>query len=252
MKKVFFFVEGQTESIFIDKLLNEYIGNHNLELKIHKYVGQYQIKKVLVRENPTAIYEVRIYDVSSSGSTVISKIKETAESILKNKGYDFIIGLHDLYRTKINGKNIERSEKKKVMDAFMKLFQNKDFYDRIKYVLAIMEIEAWFLMDAKMFCKIDSSLTHNFIKEKLGYDLINDDLESYKHPSKIIDEIFHLCGKSYKKHKDESYRISHNLDYADLCCSNELINKVESWKYFLNCINLVFELGCDTRLQSKV
>ncbi|MBF0465511.1 MAG: DUF4276 family protein [Nitrospirae bacterium] len=239
MKKIAFFVEGQTEAIFLENFLLAYMGYHNLELERCKYIGQY-LTKVTMLENPNAIYEVLIYDVSGD-SSVASKIKERAESMIKVNGYDYIIGLHDLYHIKINEEKIKKEEKKKVIGAFRKLFKNKDYYERIILVLAIMEIEAWFLMDSKMFCKIESLLTHNFIKKELGYDLINDNPESYPHPTKIIDKIYHLCGKSYDKHKDDSYKIAYNLDYTDLCLNGEYRNKVESWRYFLDCINLVFE-----------
>ncbi|QWR77279.1 DUF4276 family protein [Candidatus Magnetomonas plexicatena] len=240
MKKIYFFVEGQTEAIFVEQFLLAYMGYHNLKLERHKYISQYMSEKVIMRENPNAKYEVRIYDVGGD-SNVTSKIKEKAESLIKDNGYDYIVGLHDLYRVKIDGEKIKKEEKKKIIEAFKKLFKNKDSYDKIKYVLAIMETEAWFLMDYKMFCKIDGALIPSFIKNELGYDLINDNPESYGHPTNIIDKIYHLCGKKYGKHEDDSYKIAYNLDYTDLCCNNEYRNKVSSWNYFLDCIDLVFE-----------
>ncbi|MBF0519967.1 MAG: DUF4276 family protein [Nitrospirae bacterium] len=233
MKKIAFFAEGQTEAVFVEQFLNEYIGDYNLDLQTSRFVSRNLIRKVIERKNPYAVCEVQIFNAGGD-SAVQSRIRERAESMIKNNGYDYIIGLRDLYPK-------ERKQKKEIIEAFEKLFKKRDFYDRIKLVLAIMEIEAWFLMDYKMFCKIDSLLTHNFIKKELGYDLINDNPESYTHPTKIIDKIFHLCGKSYEKHKDDSYKIAYNLDYADLCCNKEYRNKVESWRYFMDCINLVFE-----------
>ena len=59
-----------------------------------------------------------------------------------------------------------------------------------------MEIEAWFLADHSLFSKIDESLTPEYIKTKLGLDLINDDPEKEcRHPAKDIDNI--LCLKDY-------------------------------------------------------
>ena len=48
--------------------------------------------------------------------------------------------------------------------------------------------------------KFDSNCTASFINEKLEYDLINDDPEiTYNHPSAVLNEIFQLIDREYRK-----------------------------------------------------
>jgi len=230
--KIAFFVEGQTERIFVEKFLGEYFGIHNIEILIQKNLGYRGIELIGERKSLNARYYVLIFDASGDGS-ITSAVKERAEKMINESGYSFIIALHDLYRN-------ERSQKKSVIEAFYKLFDSYLFKHQIKLILAIMEIEAWFLADYNLFSRINPEMTNAAIKEKLGYDLANDNSELYEHPSSIINEIFRLYGKSYKKRKDDSYKIAYNIDYNYMCCSEDILNKITSWKFFLNSINTCF------------
>ena len=66
--------------------------------------------------------------------------------------------------------------------------------------------------------------------------MIDKNLESYNHPAEIINKIYKLCGMKYKKRERQTYNIVYNIDFNFLC-SDEIIEKVKSWKYFVNCID---------------
>jgi hypothetical protein len=97
-----------------------------------------------------------------------------------------------------------------------------------------MEIEAWFLADHNLFGHIDNSLTPQYIWEQLKYDLLQDDPETaYDHPAKIIEKIYDLVNKQYKKREKEAYKIAESLNYEYLCLDLREKKKIASFFLFL-------------------
>ena len=82
----------------------------------------------------------------------------------------------------------------------------------------------------------DNIATPNFIKNKLNIDIVNKNPESHPHPSEVINKIYNLFGKKYKKTEKQSYEIVNNIDF-DFLYSDEIIQKVKSWGYFIDVIN---------------
>ena len=66
--------------------------------------------------------------------------------------------------------------------------------------------------------------------------MLNNNPESYRHPSEIINKIYKLIGMKYKKKEKQTFNIVNNIDFEFLC-SDEIIEKMTSWKYFLDCID---------------
>lgn len=232
LKKIAIFVEGQTESIFVEKFLIEYWGYSKIELELQKYLGTKGIKLLGKRKNPYAEFYVLIFDVGGDG-TVVTALKERAESMIGYSGYSYILALQDLFPRK-------RDEKKIVLETFKKIFQGYLFAEQLKLILAIMEIEAWFLADYNLFNRIFPQVTIELIKEKLGIDLIDENPESYYHPSSLINQIYNIFGERYKKREKQSYQIVHNIDLPFLICTEQVLNRVSSFKYFIDCIDKSF------------
>lgn len=67
-----------------------------------------------------------------------------------------------------------------------------------------------------------------------------DNPESYGHPSGTVDKIFQLFGQRYRKREKQSYRIVYKLDFGFLVCTDDILRKVTSWRYFLACIDESF------------
>ncbi len=233
MKKIAIFVEGQTERIFLVKFLSEYLGVHKIEIRMEKNLGKKGIKFVGMRRNPYADYFFLVYDISGDGN-VVSALKERAEHMIKNAGYTAILALRDLYP-------LLREEKGKVAAAFKKMFMGYSFSDRVKLVLAVMEIEAWFLGDYRLFERLRPGLTAEYIKQRLGIDLVGDDPESYHHPSEKMNDIFKLFDDKYRKREKQAHRIAENLDYNYLICSDEVLGKLSSFYYFIHCLEQSLE-----------
>ncbi|MBF0537874.1 MAG: DUF4276 family protein [Nitrospirae bacterium] len=225
--RIAFFVEGQTERIFVEKFLYEYIGFDNFELEILCYKGQAVIK------NPGARFYIVIHDVGGDGN-LFNTIEEQAEKMLKDSDYSYIIGLRDLYNPKHPDLH---SRKQEIRDELIKLFYKRfdkcDYKHTIKLVIAVMEIEAWFLLDKGCFDRITKK------PEEVSKILDKENTEEYDHPAKVVDKIYWLSGNAYGKHEDDSYRITHNLDYNFLC-SDATKARSDSWHCFVECVDNCF------------
>ena len=277
MNNIAFFVEGQTEKIFIEQLLKNVIAEEKLNfIKLDNLADLYRIIKNKTQNdnNGYGKYNILIYNVGANNNTVASSILEAGRELLEK--YNIIFAICDLYekclkredkkrvlnslynsinrmwfvitddiidtvfdgitsRQKLELKSIKDKKFTKkilinklnsfklhrnVIDEILKpMEQNKSKFEKnIVVILAVMETEAWFLADYNLFSKINPLLTSKYIKQELGKDLIKDDPEEdYDKPTKLIKDIYNLVGKKYKKHEDDSYEITHRINYDYLC-----------------------------------
>ncbi len=229
MLKVGIFVEGQTERIFVEKLLDEYLTHPYITIEAVRLLGnEVSIVKKQNTHSGTQYYFL-IHDVSGDGR-VVSALLERAPGMITEKNYKRLLALRDLYPWK-------RQEKLEVINSINNEFKRHSFGHKLRIILAVMEIEAWFLADYNLFSRVNQKLSPNFIKDKLKIDLFRDNPELYDRPATIVDRIFRLSGEKYKKREKQSYKICYNIDYAFLCCSDEVHQKISSFKYFLRCID---------------
>ena len=83
-------------------------------------------------------------------------------------------------------------------------------------IVAIDEIEAWFLAVPDFFKAYDETLSIEKINECLGYKLQDVPVESISHPASAIHKVLTSVGLSYKKRAGDSHKISGKLDYESL------------------------------------
>ncbi len=229
MVKIGIFVEGQTERIFVVRFLSEFLGGEHKFSRIErKNLGSKGTILLTKRDFPKAKYYILIFDSAGDGN-VIPTLRDRAENMVNKEGYHYLLAVEDLY-------DRPKNKKKKVEQSFVNAVSHFSFRDKLSFILAIMEIEAWFIADYNIFCRIGKIATPEFIKNKLNIDLINQNPESHRHPSEIVNKIYNLFGQQYKKTEKQSYEIVNNIDYNFLY-SDEIIKKVKSWGYFVNCIN---------------
>ncbi|MDR1882585.1 MAG: DUF4276 family protein [Prevotella sp.] len=212
MKRIAFFVEGQTEQIFVNRLIREILGTRQINIIQKQFRGGVNIPKVEIVKNSSFSrnpeYEALIFDCGSD-NRVKSEILDNMETLRKN-GYEMIIGLRDLYPLPID--DLEKLEKG-LRFLPRKLKDDARYFD---IIIAVHEIEAWFLAEASHFRKIDKRLTGRFIKEKLGFDPYTDDPQSRVHPAKDLDNIYRLAGKSYTKRYNATIRVVNKLDFNNI------------------------------------
>jgi hypothetical protein len=207
-KKLAIFVEGQTERIFIVRLLQEIAGYKQVSIVLNKVSGgknNLKIQSLKLNFIEEAPFFILLYDCGSN-SRVFSVIGKEHRK-LSESGYEKIIGLRDLYPDPLEKREIVENGNK----GFLKPFQKNGI--PISVVLAIMEIEAWFLGEYSFLAKIDSCLTSDFILQNLGFDISTVDVEKIPHPSEHLDRIYKLIQRNYDKSKATVEEIVSYLNY---------------------------------------
>ncbi|NCR28492.1 MAG: DUF4276 family protein [Microcystis aeruginosa LE13-04] len=233
-KKLAIFVEGQTERIFITRLLQEIAGYKKVSVEVYQVRGDKANRKIQpLKSNliEVAPFFILLYDCGCD-SHVLSDIKKQHNS-LTNNGYEKILGLRDLYPEPLKN----RTQVENGIKGFLKTFQKNGI--PISMILVIMEIEAWFLGEYSFLTKIDSCLTSNFILHNLGFDLNVLDVEQIPHPSEALNKIYQLIQRSYDKSETTVEEIASLLNYEFMYL--HLVDKIKQLKQLIDAINLFLQ-----------
>jgi hypothetical protein len=245
MKKIAFFVEGQTEQLFINKILREIAGEKNIAINLLILRGGAKTSRMetVLPHNPKYAnpsnpkYQALIYDCGGDNydgagklkSEIVSDIVDMRESLLK-QGYAEIIGLRDLYPMALT--DLHKLEK----GLQFKLLQGATTLP-CSIIVAVREIEDWFLAECKHYTCIHTSLVLDATQiASLGFNPYTDDL-TLRNSTAAADlhHIYQLVGKAYSKTKNNVERTVECLDYANLYLHvrhkiaklNELISKID-------------------------
>ena len=208
MKRMAFFVEGQTEQIFVNRLIRYLLGPKQTNI-IQKKLrgGTNSPKESLTRHMSLARqpdYEVLIVDCGAD-NRVKSEMLENLENLHENN-YHYLIGLRDLYPLPL-----EELEKLQKGLQFLPP-RLKKLSARFEIVIAVREIETWFLAETTHYQKIDKKLTGEFIQKKLGFNPEVVDPIARKHPADDLNNIYRLAGQSYTKKYSQTIKMVHSLD----------------------------------------
>lgn len=234
MKKIAFFVEGQTEQVFINRLVKEIIGYNNLTVLLKKITGGTNApKREFVRNYSISLkseYTALIYDCGSD-NRVKSEILDNINS-LREAGYTCIVGLRDLYPLSIE----ELPRLEKGLKFLPYPLKKKDCPFDI--VIAVREVETWFLAETSHFQKVNKSLTGRFIEKHLGFNPDTVNPISREHPSEDINRIYKLVGRSYTKKYWQVEKLVNRLDFNKIrkdlrykiSSLDELITTIERFK----------------------
>ncbi len=228
MKRLAIFVEGQTEKIFVRKLLEEIAGKSNIAIVEQDIVGKQGSRiTVLKMSDPITSqtkYYVLVYN-SGGDSSVVSDIRDQYSSLVAS-GYSKVIGLRDIYPIP--------SAQKNALESGLQYALPKGTVPA-HIVLAVMEIEAWFIAEWKHFAKINPNLTTALIQAALGFNPETDDVEKRNHPAEDLHQIYQLVGRAYRKQRSQVNTIVSNLDYEFLYF--QIVNTVPSFGKFIGHIN---------------
>jgi hypothetical protein len=200
------FVEGQTELIFVECLLFAIFGHQHLRIeRQQQYGGLYH--EIGIRGAPPAntFYSVLLVNCACDGK-VLSAIEERAGR-LRNAGYDRILGLYDIYPRPSDE-----------LEEIYELTANRlvSLPLPCKIVIAVREIEAWFIADTEHFGRYNPSLTSAFIQQNIGIDIAHLDVEQIRHPAALLKKIYSLVGDTYDKKTREAHRVVAALNYEYL------------------------------------
>jgi len=226
-KKIACFVEGQTEQLFVERLFQEIAGHKKISIETYKFKGGKTNRKIQTLKLSTiknSPFIVLLYDCGNDAH-VVSDIRKQHQSLTK-KGYEKILGLRDLYPKPLGKKEEIETGIRGILRPLQKIGVP------ISVILAVMEIEAWFLAEWHYFDKLDSRLTPDFILQELNLDLINTDVEKRPHPTEDLKDIYRLVSRKYDKNEKASQEIINNLDYEFLYV--DLVKSVNQLKRFID------------------
>lgn len=211
MNKLAVFVEGQTEQLFVRGLIQAVAGRHNVAISTRRasHGGESGLPRRFVllesSDAPGKQFSVLIVD-SGTDIRVASDIRDQYESLVKAE-YSLVLGLRDVYPW-------QRSEIPLIRSAVDRFLPKGSV--AVDVVLAIMEIEAWFLAEHTHFERVDSRITLEMVNGAVGGDVQTIDVEDIAHPSETLNIIYKTVGRSYRKRKDQVSDIVDALDYARL------------------------------------
>ena len=197
MKKMVVFVEGGTESSFVEKLLLEIAGEKNIRIQKHKSRGGGKYRKttsLVGKSGETGItkYFARIVDCGGD-ERVRSVLVENYTSLCSEK-FEMIIGLRDV-RGDVEGEKRTFADVPRVgrwMSHGVPTTPIKPLF-----ILAVMETEAWFLAEHTHFARINPSITLDSAITAIGCDLSTENIEHRPTPAEDLDLIYRTAGERY-------------------------------------------------------
>jgi hypothetical protein len=212
VKKLAIFVEGQTERVFIERLLSEVIGTRHL--RIESYVaaggGSAGVRALnliqVVDPISDAKFLATIVDCGSDGR-VRSDIADRYNSLVA-ADYSAIVGVRDVYP------DVSHADIPKLRTGLQLGLKQAPI--KVLFVLGVMEIESWFLSEFTHFPRLDSRLTPAVILRHLGFDPQTDDMQLRLHPASDLNDAYHIAGRAYDKSRKRIQKTVDLLDYAHL------------------------------------
>lgn len=229
MKQVVFVVEGQTEQVFIQN----FIGNlvtlldcHILHQKYHKG----ELRTVTSRGVEINQACILITIINAEGDDSVSSFIEDRLEGFKKQGVVAVYGLRDRF----SGDSKKPKLNIPFIDKYFKRLQNEWGFT-IELIVAIEEVEAWFLAVPYFFEKIDEKLTTEKLVEILGEGFFSKSVEEIAHPAAIIAKVFETVGKKYRKRLDDAHAITDALDYNSLYF--EKSENIATLKRLVNALN---------------
>ncbi len=194
MKKLAIFVEGYTELQFVNSLLEKIAGEHSIRIEQRQIRGGTNARRTMAlvkaaKPDDGQKYYVLLFDCGGD-RLVKDRIREEHEG-LSNKQFLKIIGIRDVRP------DYTYAEIPKLEAGLPKYI--KTSLIPVEFILSVMELEAWFLAEFNHFPKIDPVITIPKIKETLGFDPENDDMEIRSEPTNDLIACYAIAGKAYEK-----------------------------------------------------
>lgn len=236
------FVEGQTESIFIESLLREYFGSTKLQTK--KITQRGRVKTVSfasLKDTDQSADHLCFVVETPNDETVLSRLKENCPGMRK-EGVSAFFALRDLKCEQYANHG----------DALIERLRSRvrgfGLGDNVFVHFAKMETEAWFLAAPSFLSRIDATLTLSRVVEETGVDLVaKDPQEGIRSPAAFLDKVMRIANRRYDKHRDEVYGIVSKLDWEELCLEARNRGKISFFFRFLDDLDRTLTTACPAR-----
>jgi hypothetical protein len=209
--KIAIFVEGQTEQLFAERLIEEIAGRKRVTITKRRAVGggQSGARKITTLETSNGVnnrYFAVLVDCGAD-NRVKSDIRDNYDKLV-DAGFGFIIGIRDVYP------DFSHSEIPKLRSGLN--YKLKTVPVQVLFVLGIMEIEAWFMSEYTHFERLNAELTIPRIRTQFGFDPSHDNLELRDRPAEDLKRIYSLANISYDKKKANTSLTLNTLSYETL------------------------------------
>jgi len=221
MKKLAIFAEGGTECCFVEKLLRSVTTAKDIRIEHVKMKGggrhapRHSTRIEIDAESDTQKYYILIVDCRND-ERVQSDIRDQYSALCK-RGYNAIIGIRDVYPK-------SAAELPELTLYLYYKIPTKPISPVI--VLAVMEVEAWFLAEHTHFLRINETLTLEVVRQTLAFDPSSEEVEQRPHPSDDLNLVYQVAGEKYVKEPAIIQRTVDALDCDRLYL--ELPPKIES------------------------
>lgn len=203
MKKIAFFVEGQTEMMFVHNFLRDYLQGKSIKFDKYKIRKNKIIVIQCERIGEDEEYNISIFDVGNDEG-VFGAVSERSEQLITQHGYSYIFGIRDLYPGKIE--NLEG-----MIQRFANMAKSKNLEENTYYAIAVQELEGWFFLDHHCICRYNDRVPTEEIIQRLG-DGLNFP-EQIAHPASLLNSILSKYGSGYDKKKSECHGITNAIDF---------------------------------------
>lgn len=208
MNRLAIFVEGNSEVLFINKLITKIAGIRKVRIDNLVIRGGTKTPKTMVltatQPNTGQQFYVIIIDCGGDNS-VKTRIIEEHNGFTKI-GYSKIIGVRDVRPNFVHA-DIPKLETNLTSYIDKKLIP-------VEFILCVMELESWFLAESTHFERIDPAITVEAIKNTLGFNPSSENMELRLHPADDLHKCYSIGGKSYKK--GQVKRTVDALDYENI------------------------------------
>lgn len=194
MRRLAFFVEGYSEVLFIEKLIEEIAGKNNVTIERGYVKGGKSCPKQLTvinakSSNSGCAYYVLILNCQGDHQVKTRMMEEHCS--FSRLGYEKIIGIRDVRPT------FQYSEIPRLEGSLNGGFDAALIPAEI--ILSVMEIESLFLGETTHFEKVEPALTVEAIKSTLGFDPTIEDMQLRPAPADDLANCYAIVGKVYDK-----------------------------------------------------
>lgn len=211
MHKLGIFVEGQTELLFVERLLQEIANANQLTMELFGASGGASgpLRMTYLRgcRSADAKHYVQIVNCQSDGN--VKPYIRDRYAQLAGANFWGAIGLRDVFP-------LSSAQVPYLRSALPQGIQTKPV--KVEFILGVMEIEAWFIAETSHFLRLSPILTSANIAAHVGFDPAVIDLQTRLNPAADLNSIYHLAGLAYTKRQKNCMRTVDNLDCARLYC----------------------------------
>lgn len=223
MKKIAFFVEGQTEQIFIEWLFRKIVDIKQDALSLHivleKFTGKGKPPKSVypkLQNSPNPTHYILVFDCSNDEG-VRHRILEQYPSLISS-GYSKVVGLRDLHPRPIS--ELETVENEIYNGKTLKSGKTTPpLPTNAHFIIAVREIEDWFLAECNHYTCINSLLILDTTQVAgLDFHPCTDNLTLRSTAAADdLKKVYQLIvGETYNKSIDKVERTVNCLDFDNI------------------------------------